>query len=119
MESISFVNENWKVIHIDNQETHYFVSDHGRVFNSKRGRLLKSNDWQGYERYRLRWNGKYHVLRGHRLVAMAFIPNDNLLDTVDHIDHDRKNNHYTNLRWMSLSDNSRGGFEVRYERYGK
>jgi hypothetical protein len=38
----------------------------------------------------------------HRLVAEAFHlnPAPDLFDRVDHIDHIRTNNHYTNLRWV-------------------
>lgn len=41
----------------------------------------------------------------HRLVALAFVPNPNNLPTVNHIDHDRTNNHYSNLEWMTFEDN--------------
>ena len=44
-----------------------------------------------------------------RLVAIAFVPNDDPLHktTVDHIDTDKSNNKASNLRWMSLGDNIR------------
>jgi hypothetical protein len=42
----------------------------------------------------------------HRLVLLAFVgPPPNEKDQVDHIDHDRKNNHISNLRWISASKN--------------
>ena len=39
----------------------------------------------------------------HRLVAKAFVhnPRPDIFTVVDHIDHSRTNNHYTNLRWVS------------------
>jgi len=43
----------------------------------------------------------------HRLVALAFIPNPNDLPTVDHINGDKSNNHVSNLRWLSYSDNTK------------
>lgn len=43
----------------------------------------------------------------HRLVAECFIPNPNNLREVDHIDRDKQNNHYTNLRWVSSSTNNK------------
>jgi hypothetical protein len=41
----------------------------------------------------------------HRLVAIAFIPNPNNLDTVDHINEDKKDNTIANLKWMTNLDN--------------
>ena len=43
----------------------------------------------------------------HRLIAIQFIPNPNNYDEIDHINHDRSDNHIKNLRWISGSDNCR------------
>ena len=44
----------------------------------------------------------------HRLIALQFIPNNDPInnDVVDHINHDKTDNHLNNLRWVSSSDNS-------------
>jgi hypothetical protein len=44
----------------------------------------------------------------HRVVARAFVPNPrpDIFNMVDHIDCDRLNNHYTNLRWVDAALNS-------------
>lgn len=42
----------------------------------------------------------------HRLVALAFIDNPNLLKEVNHKDGDRINNCASNLEWVSRSDNA-------------
>ena len=41
----------------------------------------------------------------HRLIADQFLPNPNNLPEVDHINHDRTDNHIENLRWVSHTDN--------------
>ena len=60
----------------------------------------------GYKRIVLR-NGfeqkKYSV---HRLVAEAFLPKEEGRDFVNHKDRDRLNNHYSNLEWVSMSENN-------------
>ena len=43
----------------------------------------------------------------HRLIAQHFIPNPKGLPYVDHINHDRSDNHVSNLRWISPLDNAR------------
>ena len=59
----------------------------------------------GYLRCAL--NGKMH--KHHRLVAIQFIPNDSPAHKifVDHINHDRSDNHIENLRWVTASENNR------------
>ena len=41
----------------------------------------------------------------HRLVAEAFIPNPQSLETVNHKDEDKHNNNVSNLEWLSGTDN--------------
>ena len=43
----------------------------------------------------------------HRIIAQQFIPNPKGLPYVDHINHDRSDNHVNNLRWISPLDNAR------------
>ena len=45
------------------------------------------------------------MLKVHRLVATAFIPNPNNLKTVNHKDEVKTNNEISNLEWMSIKDN--------------
>lgn len=42
----------------------------------------------------------------HRVVAMAYIPNDNPArkQEIHHIDHNPSNNHPSNLMWISTAD---------------
>lgn len=85
----------------------YFVSNTGLVINTKSGRLLKpKNTYDGYCEIRLykdKDNSK--CVRVHRLVALAFVPNPDDLETIDHINGNKKDNRAENLRWLSRYDN--------------
>ena len=47
----------------------------------------------------------------HRLVAMAFVPNTNDYNEVDHIDGDKTNNDFHNLIWTTHSNNMRRAWD--------
>lgn len=47
----------------------------------------------------------------HRLVAQTFIPNPDNLPIVMHIDNDPLNNHVSNLKWGTQSDNIQQAFD--------
>lgn len=88
------------------------VSSYGRIkgFSGKLIKLQKTS--KGYLAFKY-WNGKYisHKLV-HRLVAEAFIPNPENKPEIDHIDTVRTNNHVSNLRWVTRSENFRNPITV-------
>lgn len=91
----------------------YYVNSYGRVWSDKgKGRWLKpAPNSQGYLCVVLCRDGNTFTKRIHRLVAEAFVPNDDpeTKDTVDHKDNDKLNNRADNLQWMSRGDNARKG----------
>ena len=84
----------------------YSVSDTGLVRSERTGKYLAfSKDRYGYLHTSLSKNGIIKQFGVHRVVAKAFIPNPNNLDTVDHINGIKEDNRVVNLQWLSNSDN--------------
>ena len=107
-QNLSNENEQWKTIEgFEN----YLVSDQGRVMNAKTGKILKAGRNQyGYYLVVLCKDGVKKTKLVSRLVAEAFIPNPEGLETVNHINKVKTDNRVENLEWMTQGDN------VRYSR---
>lgn len=58
-----------------------------------------------YTQYRLVHKNKDLSIAAHRLVALHFLENPNGYTQIDHIDENKANNHYTNLRWCTPQEN--------------
>jgi hypothetical protein len=84
----------------------YSVSNTGLVKHTKLDRVLTGYNRFGYLQVTLH-KGQLQIARlVHRLVASAFIPNDDPLRIyVDHLDTDPRNNHVSNLRWVTPKEN--------------
>ena len=94
----------WKVSDL---YPNYEVSDQGEVRNAKTKKLLSLKmKIRGYVYVHLHQDGKSKVVTVHRLIASAFIPNPNNLETVNHINYIKDDNRVENLEWMSYSENS-------------
>ena len=84
----------------------YKIYSNGDVYSEwgKTEKLLKlrlSN--RGYNRVILYQNGKPKQFAVHRLIAMLFIPNQDLKKEVDHINRVKTDNRIENLRWLDRS----------------
>ena len=91
----------------------YMVSNYGHVKNTKTGKLLNGTvNRKGYIRYDLCNNGKRLVRHGHRLVAEAFLENEDGRDCVNHIDGNKLNNKVDNLEWCTHSENIKHAYSV-------
>ena len=94
----------------------YQVSNYGRVrsFTNRGshspGDLLKPRlDIKGYSYVCVIINGRYTPKKIHRLVALAFVPNDLNLPEVNHKDEDKTNARADNLEWCNHLYNVRYG----------
>ena len=104
--SIEMENEIWK--DIEGYEGLYMVSNFGRIKSLHRnGKIMRLyNSTYGYLRVHLSKNkeGKHYFV--HRLVAKAFIPNDNNFPIINHKDENKKNNSVDNLEWCNYQYNN-------------
>ena len=120
------IEEIWK--DIKNYEGMYQISSYGRVRSLDRivgsscgktqhikGKILTIcyNKRVNVYEIHLRKDGKRKCFKIHRLVADAFVYNDDPVNktTVNHIDGDRSNNKADNLEWASYSENEKHAYD--------
>lgn len=92
----------------------YAITSCGRVWSYRRNKFLKPRKTRkGYLCVTLCNDTDRKHRNIHRLVAEAYIPNPDKLDTVDHIDGNIQHNWVNNLQWMSMFDNLDKGKNAR------
>lgn len=116
--------EEWKDAGvIDPRLDGYEVSSLGRIKSKERmvnhpkgglkivrERILKTaSSPGGYQSVCLKKRGTHLI---HRLVAIAFIPNESLKPCVNHIDGNKGNNTVENLEWCTYSENEKHSYLV-------
>lgn len=98
------MEEIWKDI-LDYEDL-YQVSNLGQIQSKLNLKVLKpAIDRYGYTKVGLTKNGKTKSFKVHRLVAIAFLPNPDNKEQVNHKDHNKLNNNVENLEWVSHREN--------------
>ena len=104
----NFDNEQWR--DIDGYDGMYQVSDLGRVRSRYSGEwkvMKQRKNRKGYLRLDLSRDGNRKNASVHRLVAQAFIPNnDDNKTQINHINEVKTDNRVYNLEWCTAQYNS-------------
>ena len=92
---------------------YYMITEDGKIYSKFYNKFLQvREDKDGYLSLLLCCNDeKRRHFRVHRLVASTYLENPDNLPIVMHLDNNSKNNHYSNLRWGTISENTQQAFD--------
>ncbi|HKL37603.1 MAG TPA: NUMOD4 domain-containing protein [Bacteroidales bacterium] len=107
--SASYWDEKWAPVYFEgiSEDEKYEVSNYGRLksykVNKKEGNIIKGATLKGYNVLNIKLSsGKRTTKYVHKLVAENFLQRDNELQVhVIHLDFDKQNNYYKNLKWVT------------------
>lgn len=101
------MNKDWK--QIKGYEGLYEINKLGQVISLHKrndGKLISSRvDRSGYYTVRLSKKGKTSTILLHRLLGIAFLPNPDNKEFINHIDGNKLNYNLSNLEWSTMSEN--------------
>jgi len=124
IEKFGFTSDEWRFC---KENTNYVVTLTGVVFSicreqkSKSGRIYKvyksnllsgSIDRYGYRTIRMVVADRKKHVKVHRLVANAFIKNEEMKEEVNHKDGNKLNNCIENLEWVTRRENNRHAIDI-------
>ena len=96
--------EKWKVVE---DFSNYEISDFGNCRNKETKRHLKPSINKGYQYTTIKNDdGDKKFVSIHRLVALAFIPNPEKKETVNHKSHNTLDNRVEKLELMTMKEQS-------------
>lgn len=113
-------NEEWKEIPETNSR--YMISNYGRIksfaLNSKEGKILKCSVNKNFKIVNLNFNQIKKRIYVHKLVAEIWLckPSNNH-KYVTHIDNNLRNNHISNLQWLTVDEIKKKYREYFKEKY--
>lgn len=87
----------------------YEVSEAGVVINTRTNKVVKPDiNSAGYLRVTMSVDNSKKRMTVHRIVALTYLGDSDLV--VNHKDGNKLNNHFSNLEWVSQSDNRKHAF---------
>lgn len=94
------------------KQDYYGITEDGQIYSKILKRFLSTRIMKdGYEDLLLICkDGTRRHFRVHRLVAMTYLENPNDYPIVLHLDNNKLNNHYTNLKWGTISENTQQAY---------
>ncbi len=93
-------------------EKNYQVSNTGLVISKLTGKIRKPVlGKRGYFELTLMLNGKMKLVKLHRMIAEAFIPNTDLKPFINHKDSNKQNNKIDNLEWCTNGENIQHAYD--------
>lgn len=97
----------------------YLISKCGKIYSTKKNKLVKTFSYDNYCRVSVSLNGKQKTFYLHRLIAQHFIENPQNKKEVNHIDGNKCNNAIDNLEWVSHKENIHHAINTGLIKYNK
>ena len=95
------------------EEDYEILNDYPFTIRKKANKRILSESVNSHGYIRVHLNGKQY--KKHRLIALQFLPNPDPInnDVIDHINRNRADNHLSNLRWTTQSENIRNRSSIK------
>jgi hypothetical protein len=110
------MEEIWLNINLDDYKDYYKVSNFGNIKSLKRNKILNTHLKCGYPSVYIENNIKNirKTISVHSLVANIFCkkPDIDKKLCINHKDGNKNNNHYSNLEWITLSENTKHAYDT-------